>query len=302
MRARVINQACIVFLLLFGMMLTGCTVQPPTDVSEWKLATSAGSLGKLTQQDMTELGELGFEYIEVGLPYAQTDEDFTVVNANAKTLRQYADNAGVKIWSVHIPYGPLYDPSTVDEVKRKHAVERVDKLLAACEPLGLQKGVLHASFEPVGDDERAARLAACKRSLPTITAQAAMRDVKITVECLPRSCLGNTSTDLLDIIDGIDGIEICCDTNHLLQETTQDFIRKVGPHITTVHIADYDAKDERHWLPGKGVIDWNEVIAALSETGYNGPFLFECKGSPQEKVQCFEQLKQAYSQYESTGK
>ena len=49
-----------------------------------------------------------------------------------------------------------------------------------------------------------------------------------------------------------------CDTNHLLQETTEEFIRTVGGEISTLHVAEYDGIDERHWLPGheEGVITW----------------------------------------------
>ena len=265
-----------------------------SDVKSWKLATSAGKIDKLTQQNLYDLSELGFKCIEVGLPYAQTDQDFENVNKYATQLKQFADNASIDIWSVHIPYGNAYDPSTVDLAARQQVIERVDKMLMAVEPLEISKAVFHQSFEPVRPDERHARLKACKEALPVIVANAAKDGVQITIESLPRTCLGNTSQEILHIAEGIDGIGICCDTNHMLQETTLHFIRKVGPMITTVHIADYDAKDERHWLPGKGVIDWNQVIAALSETGYDGPFMFECKGTKHEKEETFKKLKSDY--------
>ena len=40
----------------------------------------------------------------------------------------------------------------------------------------------------------------------------------------------------------------------------------------TLHVSDFDGVDERHWMPGKGIVDWNDVIAALVEVGYEGPF------------------------------
>ena len=40
-------------------------------------------------------------------------------------------------------------------------------------------------------------------------------------------------------------------------------------------MSDYDRKNERHWLPGEGVIDWTELLSALVESGYEGPFIYE---------------------------
>jgi sugar phosphate isomerase/epimerase len=44
---------------------------------------------------------------------------------------------------------------------------------------------------------------------------------------------------------------VCFDTNHLLKESSEDFARAVGPHIVTLHVSDYDGKDERHWMAGE---------------------------------------------------
>ena len=39
----------------------------------------------------------------------------------------------------------------------------------------------------------------------------------------------------------------------------------------------YDGVDERHWLPGEGIVPWKEVVTTLMESGYRGPFLFELR-------------------------
>ena len=70
-------------------------------------------------------------------------------------------------------------------------------------------------------------------------------------------------------------MRVCCDTNHLLSENLPDFIRRIGNKIVTLHVSDYDGIDEKHWLPGEGILDWQEVLTALSEIGYNGPWLYE---------------------------
>ena len=54
-----------------------------------------------------------------------------------------------------------------------------------------------------------------------------------------------------------------------------DFVRAVGKKIVTTHVSDYDFVDEKHWLPGEGKVDWQALVQALKDVGYNGPWLYE---------------------------
>ena len=42
-----------------------------------------------------------------------------------------------------------------------------------------------------------------------------------------------------------------------------------------MHVSDYDFINERHWLPGEGLLDWQSVLAAIKEIGYKGSWLYE---------------------------
>jgi sugar phosphate isomerase/epimerase len=53
------------------------------------------------------------------------------------------------------------------------------------------------------------------------------------------------------------------------------FAAKVGSHVVTLHVSDYDGVDERHWMAGDGIIHWKAVVTALRQANYQGPFLFE---------------------------
>ncbi len=37
----------------------------------------------------------------------------------------------------------------------------------------------------------------------------------------------------------------------------------------------YDRVNERHWLPGEGVIDWQELLDELKKINYSGVWLYE---------------------------
>ena len=40
-------------------------------------------------------------------------------------------------------------------------------------------------------------------------------------------------------------------------------------------MSDYDFKDERHWLPGEGKIDWQTLYQDLKAVGFDGTWLYE---------------------------
>ena len=246
-----------------------------------------------------ELNEAGFDCIEIGMGRIQSADDLAVMQEQAKELNKLAQETGVKIWSIHIPYGRSIDVSLVDPVARKAAVEELTRMISLCEYLHPEKLVVHPSYElsrDIQQDEREKRLEACKESFNILVKEAAKYNAKIAAECLPRTCIGNTSREINEILDAVESLEICCDVNHLLQETTQDFIRSVGSRITTLHISDYDGKDEKHWIPNdpRGIMNWNEVLDSLVEIGYKGPFLFECAGTIQEKADCWNEMKEKY--------
>lgn len=211
-------------------------------------------------------------------------------------IGNHAKGIGLTVWSLHIPFGWDDDLSSLREYHRKAIVARHSALIvAAKETLGIEKAVVHPSFEPIPENEREERIKRVRESLSDLCDGAEKVGVQVAVEDLPRSCLGNTAEEMLRIIDGIDKLGVCCDTNHLLTERTEDFIRALGSRIATVHLSDYDFINERHWLPGKGLNDWETILAALEDAGYSGPAMFEvgpdfCPAGTKGVRKCWDKL------------
>ena len=76
---------------------------------------------------------------------------------------------------------------------------------------------------------------------------------------------------------------MCFDVNHLLRESHETFMRRAADQVITTHLSDYDGVDERHWLPGMGVVPWKLIYDGLLAAGYTGPFLFELGADPATK-------------------
>ncbi|MBQ8812910.1 MAG: sugar phosphate isomerase/epimerase [Lachnospiraceae bacterium] len=141
--------------------------------------------------------------------------------------------------------------------------------------IGIDNFVIHPSGEPIEETESAERMECAKESLAELAEIAARSGATIAVEDLPRTCLGRNSAEILELISVHPALRVCFDTNHLLSEDIPIFIRNVGSKIITLHVSDYDFLNERHWLPGEGDINWSDVLAALQEVGYAGPWLYE---------------------------
>lgn len=274
-------------------------------VPDWKVGASMS----LTTQDIAQTLKIakqaGIEYVEVGMPKFSR-MDVAEITSRVTEYKKAADAAGITIWSVHIPYGWDYDVSLPDPILREQCKQYILFTLEMAKGLGeYKKAILHPSFEPIDPVKRISHIAALRESLKEIGPLIEEKyKIRLAIECLPRTCLGNAAVEMLTILGDIPSVDVCLDTNHLLGEKSEYFAEAVGNRIKTLHISDYDEVDERHWLPGKGVINFPAVIDALVKSGYDGPFMFEVSRGPwngdmkkfcEDLVGCWEQIKKDYA-------
>ena len=140
---------------------------------------------------------------------------------------------------------------------------------------GFKYAVVHPSNEPISDENRPIAMLSAKRSIAELSEVAKNEGIVLAVETLPRSCLGNCSSEILELLSLAPDAKVCFDTNHLMNEDPSDFIKKVSDKIATMHISDYDFIDEKHWLPGEGLVDWKKLMDAHDEIGYEGAMIYE---------------------------
>ena len=196
-------------------------------------------------------------------------------------LLEWSKKYGVELYSFHLPFMPFdqIDISRPDIAEK--SVEYLKGYIENGTKIGIDKYIIHPSGEPIAEEDRQMRMAISKKSLSALAEYAHERGAVICVENLPRTCLGRDSKDVLELLSANDKLVACFDTNHLLGENPIEFIKAVGDKIVTLHVSDYDFKNERHWLPGEGMVDWNSILAALKEIGYGGSWLYEINlGAP----------------------
>ena len=227
----------------------------------------------LNEENFKGLAESNISAIEI----CKTSEIYETMDF--QKTKKLADNYGIELWSMHLPFAPFdkIDLSSTDEALRKSTVSYYCELIKKGSYIGIDKFVVHPSAEPIPEEkeERNQRISCCMQSLNELAEFAATLNATIAVEDLPRSCLGNTAEEMLTLISANDKLRVCFDTNHLLKGDNADFIRKIKNKIITLHVSDYDNVNERHWLPGEGVINWEDVLNALKEIDYNGVWMYE---------------------------
>lgn len=216
----------------------------------------------------------GIQAIEVSLG-AAFDQRTCFSDDMAEALvrnMKLINNQGLRTWSVHIPFGIHLDLSDPDESQRAFVVDYYARVMKAAAEGGADLCVAHPSAEPISAEERDLHISQCRRSISELTA--AGTGVRLAIECLPRTCLCSTAQETLRILDGTEA-GLCMDVNHPHHEPPANFIRALADRIITTHISDDDGLDEKHWMPGKGVIRFEDVLEELRITGYTGPFLYE---------------------------
>ena len=223
----------------------------------------------VTPDMLTAIREGGVTHIE--LSYGKAAYDSMDVAATAAMIRAH----GLVMHSLHLPFSRELDISLADPTLREATMACQMDLLKRGAAAGIPLFVIHPSSEPIADEDRPAHMAQSKESLAELTELAVSLGVTLAVEDLPRTCLGNCSAEMLELLSSHPALRSCFDTNHLLGEDAPAYIRAVGDRIVTTHVSDYDFINERHWLPGEGKQDFLDILDALREVGYEGPWLYE---------------------------
>ncbi|MBR5586942.1 MAG: sugar phosphate isomerase/epimerase [Clostridia bacterium] len=234
----------------------------------------------LTEENFFDLKKSGLSAIEICRQPGEYDD------INYGEIKTFAERYGINLWSFHLPFWPFtkIDISSPDKELRKGSVEYLSEFIKNAADIGIDKFVIHSSGEWKDGSLRSERMKCAKDTLCRLAEIAASCGGMIAVEDLPRTCLGNSSQEIAELISADDRLRVCFDTNHLLKEDNMEFMDKLGDKIITVHVSDYDFVDEKHWLPGEGKNDWQAMMKKFDEIGYSGAWIYEMGLKSPEKL------------------
>ncbi len=107
--------------------------------------------------------------------------------------------------------------------------------------------------------------------------------IKYALEPHPFRYMANAAS-MLRLIEhvGSDSLGMNFDPSHLFPvgEIPHMVIYQLGDRIFHCHFSDNDAMTNVHWRPGKGKIDWEAVMIALKDVGFDGVISIELEDVP----------------------
>lgn len=307
-------------IILFSLLFYSCEAEEPKvtddppEVEEPQPLEIGYSVPvtRITAEKMAHAYESGIRHVEAsgmntffdkeGM-YSKTDEEVKQIMLDAKAA---ADAAGINIWSVHMPFSQAMDLSTIVEEDRKKVVQGHSRLLKHLEILQPEIILFHPSYylDPPGQrDLRKSQLITSALELDV-----AVRDIGATMVLEnmlgPKLMKGDRERPLMRTVAEVSeifnrlpkSIGLAVDMNHI--KNPEIMVRKMGDRLKSVHIADGTGKAENHYFPcsGEGENNWVEILAALEDVKYTGPFVFESAYDDEtDIVDCY--LKNLYPKY-----
>lgn len=109
-------------------------------------------------------------------------------------------------------------------IELKKALQDDVKLLEAAGRANISVAVIHPSFEPIAEEARNKRLSNAKKNLKILNQVAKENGIVLALENLPRTCLGNTSEEMLSLLNET-GAAFIFDHQHSRQRIMSAFYK-----------------------------------------------------------------------------
>lgn len=251
-----------------------------------KLSASFLDISKRLDKEVID-AIINSEIYSLELAYAGFEDN--TFNENKEYLKECVADHRLKITSIHMPFGETISISSLNKQYLENAEKELQTAIEQALYFGADVIVVHASLEPIDPKDRKAMILQAGNTLKKYEQEIIENNLKIAVEFLPRTCIGNSAEELLAIIKGLDKehFGVCLDVNHLMADYKRlpDIVLQLQEHLFELHLSDYDGIDEKHWLPGRGVIDWQRLIMTLNKINYKGIFNFEAHVLPGDTYQ-----------------
>lgn len=222
-----------------------------------------------------------------------------------KQAKKAADDAGIEIWSVHMPFGEEIDISLADESQRRKVVELHSRILEFCRILQPKVILFHPSWYLRLNErelrksrmiESALELNKKVKDIHAIMVIENMLGPKLQKDSVYERPLCRSVEETKEIMGRLpDDIYSAIDMNHI--KNPQDLIRAMGRRLKSVHIADGNGEKESHFFPcsGQGENNWTDILSALEEAHYTGPFMYESHFKDvKDMKECYDSLYQKF--------
>lgn len=195
---------------------------------------------------------------------------------------------GLLLENIHVPFNNSDALWSEQESVRNAIVQSHIAWLYDCAQFGIPRMVMHLNdgVNPPAPNRQGLK------SMGKLVQVAEKLQITIAIENTRRS--DYISYVLRSIQSNYLGF--CFDSSHhrLTNKENYQLLKDYGDRLVATHISDNDGIEDRHWLPGNGIIDWAEVSRYFPKA-YDGCLTLEvCPTVEERKASPQEFLKEAY--------
>jgi sugar phosphate isomerase/epimerase len=247
---------------------------------KWEIGLSTGiAYAHPIETVLPYIADCGFRSVEVSTaPRHLRFDDPEAISSLARRIEAH----GLRVHSLHAPFGHDVNLTSPDPEQRRHALERLTHAADALRRLGGSLYVIH----PGGEDQRwtwdrERRLQLSVEGLTSVWQRCRQRGLTLVVETPLPHLLGGQMEDFAWILERLptEGVGVCIDTSHTsLGGFLFEVIERFGHRLVHVQASDNQGHADDHLTPGEGVIEWARVLSGLERARYQGVFMLEVAG------------------------
>ena len=200
-------------------------------------------------------------------------------------------DSGLVLENIHVPFNSSDDLWSNSGTARARSIKEHTVWLHDCAAYDIPCMVMHlteSTTPPVPNQFGI-------ESITSLVVIAKTLGVRIAIENTRRE--DNVAYVLSEIESGHLGY--CYDSSHasLKQDKSVHLLKKFGKRMIATHLSDNDGKEDRHWLPGNGTIDWSRLAEMFPKETYQGYLTLETLPDEEERRKTPEEfLEKAFRQ------
>ena len=165
-----------------------------------------------------------------------------------------------------------------DEQVRRQAVDYITTCFEPLAAVGAQYVVLHPTGYSLDytAEHRQAHIDQARKSMNELAKRGGDAGIRLAWENLPHHGTDRPLHDMSELRVLIDDmpehVGLCLDTTHAMiaGHDPLEQLNIAADRLFCLHLHDCDGQRDCHWVPGRGIIDWDPFIARLDELQFAG--------------------------------
>lgn len=169
-------------------------------------------------------------------------------------------DAGLYIDNIHCPYMGTDRFWAEDKRDRQKEIDTYYSYIEACAKHEIPHMIMHVNDEnPVIES-----IELGLDSMITLVKRAEEYGVKVAIE----NTLNNHIIDMLLGEIPSENLGLCYDSSHdwIEGESRGTLLKKWKNRLFCTHLSDNNGKEDKHWIPGDGIVDWEQIVPSIVDS------------------------------------